>query len=429
MEDMTIKRIKEELRAQLNSYRFDNDSKEILNHFINKNNSDIAPANVAFENIISAKNEWESCVDSLEHQAMILLDEELKVIRANRTIELWGWGDVTSVRGTHILNLIKPAIEHDSVNEWVNEWCQLDTQSNVEWVSNNYVSDKTFRFSFYPNRDIESFHHNDECYAVMLVSDITNQKALTPVLNDLSIAENRKIKSNLLKKEEEKIKASETRLHQLANKLIKSQEDERKRVSSELHDGVGQLLSALKYQVESVVIESKKSTNKRKNDAVLNSVLTNISTALSELRRISVDLRPSILDDLGLIMTLRWFVNEFSSIYTELDVELHIDMSESDVADDNKQVIYRIVQEAMNNVAKHANAKNIFLHLIKSDSGVLLRVSDDGCGFDLKEVKRSIKSGVGLKSMEDRAISSQGKFTMNSSDISGTVVQVFWEKD
>ena len=427
MEDVILKRVKEELSAQLDSYRSVNTSKDILLHFINNENDGLSSSFEKFDSILSAKNEWESCVDSLEHQAVIVLDDELKIIRTNRTIELWGWADVKDVRGTHIINLIKPAIEHSLVNDWVNEWCQLDTQSNVEWVSNCFITDKTFRFSFYPNRDVESFYHDDSCYAVMLITDITNQKELILKSNDFNIAENSQIKRNLFKKEKEKIKESEDRLHQLANKLIRSQESERKRVSGELHDGLGQLLSALKYQIESVVLESSKTSKKRKNDIVINSVLNNITTALSELRRISVDLRPSILDDLGLVMTLRWFVNEFSNIYTELNVDLYIDISESDVSDENKNIIYRIVQESMNNIAKHANAKNIFIHLTKSDSGILLRVTDDGCGFDIKKTKRNKKSGVGLKSMEERAVNSGGEFKMNSIELSGTVVQVFWK--
>ena len=427
MEDVILKRVKEELSAQLDSYRLVNTSKDILLHFINKENDWVSSSFEKFDSILSAKNEWESCVDSLEHQAVIVLDDELKIIRTNRTIELWGWADVKDVRGTHIINLIKPAIEHSLVNDWVNEWCQLDTQSNVEWVSNCFITDKTFRFSFYPNRDVESFYHDDSCYAVMLITDITNQKELILKSNDFNITENSQIKTNLFKKEKEKIKESEDRLHQLANKLIRSQESERKRVSGELHDGLGQLLSALKYQIESVVLESSKTSKKRKDDIVINSVLNNITTALSELRRISVDLRPSILDDLGLVMTLRWFANEFANIYTELNVDLYIDISESDVSDENKNIIYRIVQESMNNIAKHANAKNIFIHLTKSDSGILLRVTDDGCGFDIKKTKRNKKSGVGLKSMEERAVNSGGEFKMNSIELSGTVVQVFWK--
>ena len=196
-----------------------------------------------------------------------------------------------------------------------------------------------------------------------------------------------------------------------------------------MHDGLGQILSALKYQVESAVIESKNSSQLRKNDVVLSKILKNVTFALSELRRVSVNLRPSLLEDLGLLMTLKWFTNEYNKVYTDLNVELTIELSELDIPDKNKSVIYRIIQEAMNNIAKHSNAKNIFIHLIKSEKGILLRRTDDGDGFDLNKVKKNKKSGLGLKSMEDRAVSTGAKFTITSDLSSGTVIQVFWEFD
>lgn len=427
MDDLNLKGLKGQLAAQLNSYRFDKTSQEIFKHYINnKENNEMITSKYKMNDILSAKNEWESCVDSLEHQAMIILDENLKVIRANRTVELWGWAEVTKVRGTHILNLIKPAIEHDSVNDWVNEWCQLDTQRNVEWVSNNFMTGKTFRFSFFPNRDIDSAHHNGDCFAVMLITDITNQENLSPKENHITPVKN---KSSDVEDSNDLIRLSAYRLHQLANRLISSQEDERKRVSGELHDGLGQILSALKYQVESAVIESDKSSQLRKNDVVLSDILKNVTFALSELRRVSADLRPSILEDLGLLMTLKWFTKEYNKVYTYLNVDLQIDLLEINIPEKNKSIIYRIVQESMNNIAKHSEAKNIFVYLTKSESGLLLRITDDGCGFDLRKVKRNKKSGLGLKTMEERAVKSGAKFTMSSSTLSGTVVQVFWKID
>ncbi len=429
MEDKNLKLPKEELTTQLDSYSFNESSKDILNHVTCKNQNKNKKSNDTFNHVLAAKNEWEYCVDSLEHQAMIILDDELKVIRVNRTVELWGWGEAKEVTGIHVLNLIKPAIEHDSISDWIDEWCQLDIQQSVEWESKNFVTGKKFRFSFYPNKDIDSLHHNDSCYAVLLISDITDDKAhiskknyfddknvSDEIIDELSRDDNKKL-----------IKESEERMHQLADQLINSQEDERKRVSSELHDGVGQMLSALKYQVESIICESNNSSKQRKSDFVLNDVLDNIKMALSDLRRISVDLQPSVLEDLGLLRTLRWFTGEYNKVYANLNIDLKIDIPESDINENYKPVIYRIIQEAMNNIAKHAKAKNILLHLTKSETGLLLRISDDGCGFDLKKVNEKNKSGLGLKSMEERALKSNATFTISSCALSGTVVQIFWE--
>ena len=417
MESGDLKLLKDELETQLHSYRANQFSEDIINHCSGDGSQDIL--DVDLQAILSAKNEWESCVDSLEHQAMIILDHELKVVRVNRTVEIWGWGSVTDVCGAHVLTLIKPALENDTVKDLV----QLDIQANTEWESHNSVTDRKYRFSFYPNRDIDSFHHDDSCYAVLLVSDITGKKL--PLINTNII--NRR-KKDLFDKDHQAdlVEKTEKRMHQLAEQLINSQEFERKRVSSELHDGVGQILSALKFQIESVVGESKNTSKQRKNDVVLSNVLDNIKVALTDLRRISVDLRPSVIDDLGLIMALKWFAGEYKKVYTGVKVDLQLDAQESTLSDKNKNLIYRIIQEAMNNIAKHAYAGNIFLQLTKSENGLLLRISDDGCGFDLDEVKKSKKSGLGLKSMEERALDSGANFTMSSNPSSGTTIQIFW---
>ena len=425
MDDAHLKLLKEELTAQLDSYSFNETSKDILNHVTNKDHKNDESMELN-NTILSAKNEWEYCVDSLENQAIIILDDGLKVIRANKTIELWGWADVKEAAGMHILNLIQPALEHDSVNHWINEWCQLDTQANAEWVSNNFKSGKTFLFSYYPNKDIDSTHHNGDCYAVMVITDISNQKILCSQENDSTSKLNSLSTEN---DDNDYIRLSAYRLHQLSSRLIQSQEDERKRISSELHDGLGQTLSALKYQVEAAIIEAKESFDPGKNGATLNNILTSTTAALAELRRISVDLRPSILEDLGILMTLKWFTNEYNKVYADLNIDLQFNILELDIPDEYKSIIYRIVQESMNNIAKHSDAKNIFIHLTKSESGILLRITDDGCGFDLEKVRNDKKSGLGLKSMEERAVNSGAKFTMNSSVSSGTVVQVFWSND
>ena len=421
-----IKLLKEELITQFDSYGYNKAVKDIPKHTKDKVDN-TTESTARFDNVLSAKKEWESCVDALEHQVIVLLDKNLKVIRANRTVELWGWADVTKVRGIHILNLITPAIQHDSSNEWIDEWCQLDTQSNAEWVSSNYKTGKTYRFTFFPNKNSNnSTQQNENSYAVMLITDISNQNNLQADENKFSANKDTSAKES---DETDLIRLSAYRLHQLANRLIQSQEDERKRVSSELHDGLGQILSALKYKVELAVIESEKQLGPKKTDAALNDILKNVTIALTELRRVSTDLRPSVLEDLGIILALKWFADEYNKIYTKLNVEFYIDVIEADIADKNKTIIYRIVQESMNNIAKHSDAKNIYVHLVKSKRGILLQIKDDGSGFDLKKVKQRKKSGMGLKSMEERAVKSGAKFTMKSSASTGTVVQVFWNNN
>ena len=150
-----------------------------------------------------------------------------------------------------------------------------------------------------------------------------------------------------------------------------------------------------------------------------------------------MDLRPALLDDLGTLVTLSWFCREFANTYTRLSVKQIINVEESDISDNNKVVIFRIVQEAMNNIVKHANAKNIVLELDRSDSGLTLSISDDGCGFDkdqliksrinaLKKDNNMPRCCFGLSSMRERAESTNGEFFIQTIPKVGTRVSVSW---
>lgn len=354
-----------------------------------------------FNSNIPVKTDWQTYVNLLEHQAIFVLDNELRIIHANRAVELWGWCDVKDVTGIHVLNLIRANIEHNS------EICELfllDAHETIEWLSDAGDKDIPYRFSFYLNKETKNY------YAIMVVTDLSEQNII-----------------NLSDEEDDTdlIRLSAYRLHQLANKLIHTEETERKRISSELHDSVGQILAALKYQVESVVMESKKSPRIRKNDIILEDILNNVTFALSELRRISVELRPSVLEELGLLMTLKWFSMEYNKVYTNLKVHLQLDITESEIPDENKATMYRIIQESMNNAAKHSNASNIYVCITKTDNGLLLKIIDDGSGFNVKKLKKG--SGLGLNTMEERALKSNATFDIISSKKSGTEINIFWE--
>lgn len=419
MEDVDLLLSDNELATQLDGYRFNQFSNDIINHLSSNENQSSENLTPELDCILSAKNEWEACVDSLEPMAVIILDDNLHVIRTNRTIELWGWEDVDKVKGVHILNLIKPIVDKNTENDW----CQINMQENAEWELEHGSTNKKYRFSFFPNRNIDSIYHGDNCSAVLLICDITDKK---PLQTNKYVFDRRLNDTLDYKNHNERIAEADKRIHELSEQLINSNEQERKRVSSELHDGVGQALSALKFQVESIIRESKKTSQQRKNDFVLKDVLVNIKSALGDLKRICVDLRPSVLDDLGLLMSIRWFSSEYNKVYTKLNIDLQLDVQESIISDIITNTIYRIIQETLHNIAKHAGASNILLQLTLSDNGLLLRISDDGCGFDLVKAKQNIKSGLGLQNMEDRALRTEAKFTVISNSFSGTVVQVFW---
>ena len=142
-----------------------------------------------------------------------------------------------------------------------------------------------------------------------------------------------------------------------------------------------------------------------------------------------MDLRPSLLDDIGTLATLTWFCRQFQNIYESMRIELRLDIKESDIPPPLKVAIFRIVQEAMNNCAKYSSASRIHISLINTGSEIELAVEDDGKGFDYAEACTRIKSlggGMGLVSMRERAEFSGGMFSIESATGKGTSMRVVW---
>jgi signal transduction histidine kinase len=153
-----------------------------------------------------------------------------------------------------------------------------------------------------------------------------------------------------------------------------------------------------------------------------------IQEAIEECRRIQMDLRPSMLDDLGLLPTLSWFSRRFQTIYSQIKVEQKIEIDEGDVLPPLKIVAFRVTQEAMNNIAKHSCANVVRLSLRKIDGKMELALEDNGQGFDLKNVvdPQSGRRGLGLTSMKERVELSGGSFSIESTEGKGTIIRALW---
>ena len=151
----------------------------------------------------------------------------------------------------------------------------------------------------------------------------------------------------------EALKQSENELRHLSSKLLTAHEEESKRIGQELHDGLAQTLSAVKIWVENAIIQlgQKDPFAAMKS---LESVVPLAQGAVEEVRRISKNLRPSSLDDLGVLATISWSCQEFCTLYPGIEMEEQIEIEEDQVPDSLKIVIYRVLQEALNNIAKHS---------------------------------------------------------------------------
>ena len=229
---------------------------------------------------------------------------------------------------------------------------------------------------------------------------------------------------------EEALKMSEQQLKSLSTQLIISQETERKRVAQELHDSIGQTMSALKFAVECSLNQTGKTRGKNYIKS-LQDLIPRIQSAIEEVDRIGKGLHPSVLDDLGIMATVSWFCREFQSVYSGIRIKKDLAITEDDVPEHLKVVIYRIMQEGLNNVAKHSHADLVYITLEKKNHILALTVKDNGRGFnvDTALLPENQKIGFGLFSMMKRAEISGGSLVITSDKETGTIIRASWPCD
>jgi signal transduction histidine kinase len=223
------------------------------------------------------------------------------------------------------------------------------------------------------------------------------------------------------KKTENALKKSESQVTNLTSQLLLAEEKERKRIANELHDSLGQSLNAIAIKVRATL--EKVGDKVKTGFESLEAIMPIIQQSMEEVRRIGMNLRPALLDDFGLLPTIGWFTREYQTTYPSIRVEKKTEIEENQVPDPLKAVIYRILQEAMNNIAKHSKATLVSISLTKTkDDRIELVIEDNGIGFDME----SIKKGLGLGSMRERAELSGGSFDNESVRGKGTVIRASW---
>jgi two-component system NarL family sensor kinase len=199
-------------------------------------------------------------------------------------------------------------------------------------------------------------------------------------------------------------------------------EAERKRMARELHDGIGQSLATIKFRVENAVALMRRGRLEAGIE-MLDATVLQIREALAEVRRIARDLRPSLLDELGLVQAVAWLCREFEATHPTTRVEQVIGLHEAIVPKAVGAAIFRVLQEALTNIAKHARADRVLVRLNGSGDGIELVVQDNGQGFD---PAHRVDGGCGLISMRERTELSGGRFSVQSGLCAGTVVRCAW---
>jgi len=252
--------------------------------------------------------------------------------------------------------------------------------------------------------------------------DITGRKRLEEELRKARDELEHKVRERTVELE----RANED-LRSFPARLISAQEEERKRLASELHDSIGQTLAALKFNVE-LILNARERGGAEEALQILDRFVPTLQRSIDETRSIYMGLRPRMIEERGLLETLNWLRREFMGLYPKHHVELDLAVDERKIPADLKIVIFRITQEALNNVARHSKAEWVDVSLQSSGDGIELIIADDGVGMDLDFIRSNPTTArsIGLTSMRERAEITGGSLSIESIQGKGTTVRALW---
>ena len=216
----------------------------------------------------------------------------------------------------------------------------------------------------------------------------------------------------------EQLERSFSQLRQLSSTLQTIREEERKHIARELHDDLGQLLATLRLDL---TLLQQHAADDMESQRILQSMDKLIVTAITSLRRIAGNLRPRALDEGGLYFALQSLRQDFIQRHP-IRVELLADEAELTLDDDYSTAIYRIVQESLTNIARHAQARNVTVALHRIDSEMAITIQDDGCGIEESDMDKA--SSFGLLGMRERVWGLHGSININANDDGGSGTRI-----
>lgn len=350
---------------------------------------------------------------TLKKQNDVLLQESESKLR--KMVENLPAGAVYIEEGAFYFNKEAEAITGYKVDEIKNldDWFHKLYPEHTELVKSYYLKDKAEGFKQprvveitrkdKQKRHVEFIAHLFSSGEVWIMIDITNKF-----------------------KVEEELLRSRDQLKKLTEHLQSAREEERARIAREVHDDLGQTLTALKMDI--VSLQKNKNSKETEYTEKLKAMLNAVNHSIKTIQRIGTELRPKLLDDLGLISAIEWQAQEFQKrsgincVFNLLTEEVKLDA-------DSNLTVFRIFQEALTNVARHSNAANLIITIRVADNNFLLSIADDGIGIPDNKLRAS--SSIGLIGMKERAEIVGAKFEIKSKKNQGTeiVVSVPIEKE
>jgi signal transduction histidine kinase len=392
--------------------------------------------------IMRAKQEWESTVDALP-ELICLVDRDRSVLRANRAFERWGLGTIRSVLGRPLHEVFHPGCDAaDCGFERALDtlWAAHPTNGHSALDIEDRVLGKTLALGIRAMPAPAPFDPPSPTHAVFVAADVTAlrnaERELHALNRDLErrvdertrelLGANAELREQIQRREEAEraLMNSRNELRLLSVQLMTAQESERKRIAQELHDAVGQSLSAIKYAVERA---AELARHPRLGDpaAVLRLAVAQVQNTMDEVRSISANLHPPVLDDMGAMSAVRWLCREWGRVYYDIKMALRVEVGDAEIPEGLATAVFRTVQEALNNVAKHAAARAVSVNLRRDGAALIVEVTDDGVGLPAPDGQLP-KRGYGLRGMRERAEHTGGELSIAAQPGTGTVLRVRW---
>ena len=351
-----------------------------------------------------SEQRFHSICENIPNIAVQGYNADRKVIFWNQASEkLYGYKKEEAI-GSQLEDLIIPPEMREFVIETIKNWVEngiLIPHGELELMHKN----KTTLFVYSSHVMLKNIMGEVEMYCIDI--DMTGRKLAEEAFTQAS----------------EKLRREHNQRKILSKSLIDLLEKDRRQISMELHDHIGQTLTSLKMNLE--IIHGKLKPDNTELEARIAVAQKRTIQAIKDIRNVSHGLRPAMIEALGVVSSLRELFNE---IQQQADIEIHFfSRGIPERFEDVKELaLYRVAQEALTNIIRHARAKNIFVNLVKKDKKLLLSVEDNGVGFDQDKVMdiSKKKGSLGLLIMRERAVQLDGEFTIESQPGKGTHVLV-----
>jgi signal transduction histidine kinase len=402
------------------------------------------PERAELAQIARAKLEWERSVDAVP-ELICLLDRGRRVVRINRTVERWGLGPLRSALGMSLHRFMHPGCSGRGcklARGLTELWAQLATGCSASVILEDPRLGRVLSVEAQSLGVADAgLRLSPKCYALLVAKDVTE---LTQVQKDLRLLNeqlefrvrerteelertNGELRLEITRRElaESALRVSRNELSQLSHQLMRAQELERKRIAQELHDSVGQSLTAIKYTLEHTVQLASRPGLGNATETLAKAV-GQVQRVIGEVRAISTHLRPTVLDHLGVASAIRGFCREWAEIYQNVTLTLDIAVEDPDVPEELCTPVFRAVQEALNNVAKHASASKARVSLLRRRELLVVEISDNGRGMPRSGAPGARQGGFGVSGLRERAAHSGGQLRISSGAGSGTTLQLSW---